>query len=63
MPDSRKGEVRGRAIDAETAAAALTILVDGLPPERAENSRRGMLEVLREAYRSADVPLPDWMKG
>jgi len=54
---------RSRGTDSETAAAALFLLVGGLPPERGEAARRSMLEVLRENYRIAKVPPPDWLTG
>jgi len=54
---------RSRGTDSETAAAALFLLVSGLPQERSEAARQSILEVLRENYTIAKVPPPDWLKG
>jgi hypothetical protein len=48
MTDSRTDPALGMAPDAETAAAALFLLVDDGLAEAAEASRQGVLAVLRK---------------
>ncbi len=48
-------------LNAETAAAALTLLVDSYPPEDRERVRRGLLDVLREAHGRLGTKPPSWL--
>lgn len=48
-------------LDADTAAAALTLLVDGYPAKDQEVVRRGLLDVLREAHGRLGTKPPPWL--
>lgn len=48
-------------IDPDTVAAALTILVDGLPETEQASIRRTVLELLREAHGRLGTKPPVWL--
>lgn len=50
-----------RALDANTAAAALALLVDGYPEKERERVRQGLLDVLREAHGRVGTKPPPWV--
>ena len=50
-------------LDDGTAAAALSLLVDGLPAEEAAAMRECLLAALRDGYGRSGAPLPGWLQG
>ena len=50
-------------LDAETAAAAVTLLVDGFPRNEREKVRAGLLAVLRDAHGRLGSDPAGWLAG
>lgn len=50
-----------QSLDADTAAAALTLLVDDYPEVERELVRVSLKEVLREAHRRGGTAPPAWL--
>lgn len=51
----------GREVDADTARAALSVLMHALPPGRQEDALARVLTWWEEEYDSAGVPRPAWL--
>lgn len=51
----------GGGADAETAGAALALLVDGFPLAEQERVRRALVDVLREAHGRLGTDPPPWL--
>jgi hypothetical protein len=49
--------------DAELAAAAVDVLLVGIPDAEREEARARVLESVRESYMKAGVPPPPWAFG
>ena len=47
--------------DADTAAVALRVLVQGLPPRRQPDGIARLATALAQAYAAADLPSPAWL--
>lgn len=58
----REGEASGDT-SAQVAAAAVAVLLSGVPPRSKDAAEREVLEALASAYRRAKVPLPPWLEG
>lgn len=52
---------RGGVLTEETARAALALLVEPVSAEQREEVLRDLLDVLKRIYRTAGVPVPEWM--
>lgn len=48
-------------LDADTATAAISLLVSGYPEVERELVRAGLMEVLREAHRKLGTDPPAWL--
>jgi hypothetical protein len=49
-------------LDASTAYAALSLLLDGLPEPQRSDTRRVFLDAIRDAYNATGRPVPDWLQ-
>jgi hypothetical protein len=49
-------------LDASTAHAALSLLLDGLPEPQRSATRRLFLSAIRDAYNTTGHPVPDWLR-
>lgn len=52
-----------RGINDETASAALSLLLDGLPDPEATATRERLIAELREGFKRSGAPPPEWLKG
>lgn len=57
----RQSAQPGGTLGAESASAALRVLVQDLPPRRRPEVLGRLLETLAEAHRSGGRPLPEWL--
>lgn len=55
-------ESAGAHLDAETAGAAIDLLVNAYPERERARVRADLVKVLREAHRAAGTQPPKWLK-